>query len=121
MLRSKLLKRAAIAATATFGLSAIPAIASPSSGVTFTTLTVQNFLDPDHINSDRIKFQTKDETIVRIQSATWNENSTSGWHHHPGVIIGGSDFGFGHCVGSQLQPEDLWAWSPARCGFPGGR
>jgi len=65
-----------------------PAAASPGSGVTFTTLTVQPFLDPAEINSDRIKFQTKDAVTVRMQSATWTANSTSGWHHHPGVIIG---------------------------------
>lgn len=65
-----------------------PAAANPGSGVTFTTLTVQNFLDPDQINGERIKYQTKDPTIVRIQSAAWTANSRSGWHHHPGVIIG---------------------------------
>jgi hypothetical protein len=89
MLPSKLMSSAAaIAASATIGMFATAAIASPSSGVAFTTLTVQNFDTPDQINSDRIKFQTKDRTIVRIQSATWDVGSTSGWHHHPGVIIG---------------------------------
>lgn len=79
---------AAVLAAAAIGTIATAASASPSSGVTFTSLTVQNFLTPDQINSDRIKFQTKDATIVRIQSATWAANSTSGWHHHPGVIMG---------------------------------
>jgi hypothetical protein len=79
---------AAIAASAAIGMLATAAVASPSSGVAFTTLTVQNFDDPDQINSDKIKFQTKDRTIVRIQSAIWDAGSTSGWHHHPGVIIG---------------------------------
>ena len=74
--------------TAAFAATATGAVASPSSGVAFTTLTVQNFLDPDQINSEKIKFQTKDATTVRMQSATWNTNATSGWHHHPGVIIG---------------------------------
>lgn len=89
MLPSTLLTRVA-ATVVTAAIAAIPtaAIASPSSGVTFTTLTVQNFDDPDQINSDKIKFQTKERTIVRIQSATWNAESTSGWHHHPGVIMG---------------------------------
>ena len=89
MLPSTLLRSAAaIAASASIGSLATAAMASPSSGVTFTTLTVQDFLDPDAINSDKIKFQTKEETIVRIQSATWNAGSTSGWHNHPGVIVG---------------------------------
>jgi hypothetical protein len=87
MLPSRLLKPSALLCA---GAVIIPAaaIGSPSSGVSFTTLTVQNFSDPDQINGDRIKFQTKDPTIVRIQSATWASGSTSGWHHHPGVIIG---------------------------------
>jgi quercetin dioxygenase-like cupin family protein len=89
MFRSTALTRVtAIAAGAAFGMFATAAVASPSSGVTFTLVTLQNFLDPAHINSARIKFQTKDATIVRMQSAVWNANSTSGWHHHPGVIIG---------------------------------
>ena len=92
MLPSKLLKRlvAPVATAAIAAIAAFPtaALASPGSGVSFTTLTVQNFDEPDHINSDKIKFQTKDPTIVRIQSATWNAGSTSGWHHHPGVIMG---------------------------------
>jgi hypothetical protein len=79
---------AAIAASAAIGMLATAAVASPSSGVAFTTLTVQNFDDPDQINSDKIKFQTKDRTIVRIQSAIWDAGSTSGWHHHPGAILG---------------------------------
>ena len=83
-----LIRAAAVLATAVIGTTPSSAIASPSSGVSFSTLTVQNFLDPDQINSDRIKFQTKDATIVRMQSATWAAGSTSGWHHHPGVIIG---------------------------------
>jgi hypothetical protein len=70
------------------GMVTTEAMASPSSGVTFTTLTVQNFEEWDEINSDKIKFQTKEPTIVRIQSATWNAGSTSGWHNHPGVILG---------------------------------
>jgi len=79
---------AAIVVGAAISTFATAAIASPSSGVSFTTLTVQNFTDPDQINSDKIKFQTKEPTITRIQSATWNPGSTSGWHNHPGVIIG---------------------------------
>jgi hypothetical protein len=78
----------AILVMAVFAVGGTSAVASPSSGVSFTTLTVQNFLDPDQINSELVKFQTKDATTVRMQSATWNANATSGWHHHPGVIIG---------------------------------
>lgn len=69
---------------------AAPAMASPGHGVTFTTLTnpPASFLDPDQIISEQIKVGTKDATTVRIQSAVWDEDSDSGWHHHPGVIMG---------------------------------
>src|SRR4030095_3476585 len=86
------LKRAAATiAAAALGIVPSVAMASPSSGGHFTTLTLQNFAHPDerhHHNSENIKFQTKEQTIVRIQSATWNVGATSGWHHHPGVIMG---------------------------------
>lgn len=85
---TQLTRVAAVAVTAAIAAIPTAAMASPSSGVTFTTLTVQNFDDPDAINSDKIKFQTKEPTITRIQSATWNAGSTSGWHNHPGVILG---------------------------------
>src|SRR4029453_13885837 len=89
MLPSKIVKRApATIAAAAIGIVPAIALASPSSGVTFSTLTVQNFDDPDQINSEKIKFQPKKQTISRIQSATWNVGATSGWHHHPGVIMG---------------------------------
>ena len=89
MLPSTQLTRVA-ATVVTAAILAIPvtAMASPGSGVTFTTLTVQNFDDPAAINSDKIKFQTKEPTITRIQSAAWATDSYSGWHHHPGVIMG---------------------------------
>jgi hypothetical protein len=88
---SKALKRTAIiVATAAIGSFATAAIASPGHGVTFTTLTgtPASWLDPDQIISDQIKVGTKDPTTVRIQSAAWEAGADSGWHHHPGVIMG---------------------------------
>jgi len=81
---------AAILATAALSTFATSAIASPGHGVTFTTLTgtPASWLDPDQIISDQIKVGTKDPTTVRIQSAVWEAGADSGWHHHPGVIMG---------------------------------
>ena len=81
---------AVIAAGIAIGVTATQAAASPGHGVTFTTLTnpPAGFLDPDQIISDQIKVGTKDSTTVRIQSAVWEADSDSGWHHHPGVIMG---------------------------------
>ena len=63
------------------------ALATPGSGVTTTTFVTADFSKTVHINSDRVKFQTKDPTIVRVQKLVWAAGAYSGWHHHPGVII----------------------------------
>ena len=67
--------------------SASAATASPGSGVTFTTLATGNMEESFRINSERIKFQTKDPAATRVQSAVWAAGSYSGWHSHPGVLI----------------------------------
>jgi hypothetical protein len=88
---SNIIKRAApFAAGAAVLATATQALASPGHGVTFTTLTSPpaSWLDPDQLISDQIKVGTKNPTTVRIQSATWDAGADSGWHHHPGVIMG---------------------------------
>ncbi|MFL5963477.1 MAG: hypothetical protein ACJ757_11375 [Gaiellaceae bacterium] len=40
-----------------------------------------------HQNSDRVKFQTKDPTDVRVQKIEIGAGGYSGWHHHPGIVI----------------------------------
>jgi len=88
MLSSKRMKRAAaIAASAAIGTFATAAIASPGSGVSATPLVTANFDEDAHLNSDRVKFQTKDPTDVRIVQLTFAAGSFSGWHHHPGLLI----------------------------------
>jgi hypothetical protein len=106
MYRSNFVKRAAtLAAGATIVMTATQAIASPGHGVTFTTLTnpPASWLDPDQLISDQIKVGTKGPTTVRIQSATWDAGADSGWHHHPGVIMG------------VVTSGSVTIWSPA-CG-----
>ena len=38
-------------------------------------------------NSDRVKFQTKDPTNVRVARIDIAPGGRSGWHHHPGIVI----------------------------------
>ena len=61
------------------------------SGLVFTskTLVDANLDNKVQLNSDRIKFQTKDPTVVRVASVVFDAGgtSTSGWHHHPGFVI----------------------------------
>jgi hypothetical protein len=68
-------------------LAAAVVIASPGFGVNITTLVTANFDHAVHLNSDRVKFQTKDLTDVRIQKLVFAPGSFSGWHHHPGIVI----------------------------------
>ncbi|HYZ91931.1 MAG TPA: hypothetical protein VFA34_06000, partial [Actinomycetota bacterium] len=80
-------------AAAMFGVAAIAIIvaavayASAGSGMTSTSLVTANFDTPFHLNNDRVKFQTKDANDLRVQSVTFAAGSTSGWHHHPGMVL----------------------------------
>jgi len=63
------------------------ALGSPGSGITSTNLVTANFDGTVHVNSDRVKFQTKDATDVRVQQLVFGAGGFSGWHHHPGMIL----------------------------------
>lgn len=73
-------------AAATMGTSAL---ASPGSGITSTVLATGDLNEVINYNHDRIKFQTKDPTDVRVQELMFapNANARTGWHHHPGIVI----------------------------------
>jgi hypothetical protein len=87
-LRSTKKLTAATVGVAVLGtLAAAVVLASPGSGVTITTLVTANFDNTVHLNSDRVKFQTKDPTDIRIQKLVFGAGSFSGWHHHPGIVI----------------------------------
>jgi len=68
-------------------LTAAVVLGSMGSGVTITTFVTANFDHAVHLNSDRVKFQTKDPTDVRMQELIFAPGGFSGWHHHPGVVI----------------------------------
>ena len=69
------------------GTAATIALATPGFGVLTTTFVTADFPNSVQFNSDRVKFQTKDPTTVRVQKLVWIAGAYSGWHHHPGVII----------------------------------
>jgi len=88
VLRSKKKWIAATVGVAVTGtLAAAVVLASPGFGVTITTFVTANFDHTVHLNSDRVKFQTKDPTDVRIQKLVFEPGGFSGWHHHPGIVI----------------------------------
>ena len=72
---------------AVVGTFAAVAFGNPGTGFTQTPLVTANFADSVHLNSDRVKFQTKDLTDVRVQKVVIAPGGKSGWHHHPGIVI----------------------------------
>lgn len=88
MLELKKLAGAAVTfAVATTGTFATPALASPPSGVSAETYVTGTLVGSDQQNSDRIKFQTKENVAVRVQKLTFSAGGYTGWHHHPGIVI----------------------------------
>ncbi|MEO6712390.1 MAG: hypothetical protein ABIM89_03045 [Mycobacteriales bacterium] len=94
---------------AVVGSFAPQALASPPSGLVASTLVVANFDHTVHINSDRVKFQTKDATDVRVQKIVLAAGGRSGWHHHPGIVLaavesGAVTFTDGQCHSTTYGP-----------------
>jgi hypothetical protein len=88
VLRSKKKWISATVGVAVIGtLAAAVALGSPGSGNAIKTLVTANFDHAVHLNSDRVKFQTKEATDVRIQRIVFAPGGRSGWHHHPGIVI----------------------------------
>ena len=52
-----------------------------------TNLVTANFDNTVHVNSDKVKFQTKDPTDVRVARIDTAPGGRSGWHHHPGIVV----------------------------------
>lgn len=78
---------AAVLGVAAVGTMATVALASAGSGLSSQILVTANMDQVGHINSDRVKFQTKGATDVRVQKLTFAAGAYSGWHHHPGIVI----------------------------------
>lgn len=110
----------AVAGIAAGWMMATPAIASPGEGV----ITPENFatgiLPGDvQMNSDRVKFQTKGDTAVRVQKLTFSAGSRTGWHHHPGVVIvnvvsGTLRLKHSDCMVHEYHPGDVFVEGEAR-------
>ena len=86
MIVSRQLKCAG-AMVAVAALGSMPAFASPGQGTTAETFVTGTLKGPVQQNSDRVKFQTKEDTLVRVQKLTFAPGAFTGWHHHTGVVI----------------------------------
>ena len=79
---------AAFVGVAVIGTFAAVALGSTGSGFHPTNLVPDATLaNTVQLNSDRVKFQTKDPTDVRVQRVDIAPGGKSGWHHHPGIVI----------------------------------
>lgn len=86
--RSRRIAALAVAAVAATAIAAPIALANPGTGTSSVVLGHRATLSNDvMVNEDRIKFQTKDPTDIQMQTITFSPGATSGWHHHPGVIL----------------------------------
>ena len=78
---------AAIVGVVLIGTFAAVAVASLGNGFTPSNLVTGDIADKVQLNSDRVKFQTKGPTDVRVQKIIFAPGGYSGWHHHPGFVI----------------------------------
>lgn len=74
----------AFAAVAIFGVTAL---ATTGGGVTGTPQVRGTLPNHVQVNADRIKFSTKGETDVVVQTFTYAPLGFSGWHTHPGFVL----------------------------------
>jgi len=82
----KRLMPAAAVATVAGGFAAY-ALATPSSGQHPTTPAIGTLAAGQRVNTDRLKFQTKDPSDVATFSVTYDPLGFSGWHTHPGIVF----------------------------------
>ena len=108
-------KRAVVATVgvAACGLVAAAAFASSPSGFTPTNLVPEaEIAERFHVNSDRVKLQTKGPVDVRVQRVDIAPDGRSGWHHHPGVVIVAVQSGTVTYVDSDCDAISYGAGSP---------
>jgi quercetin dioxygenase-like cupin family protein len=76
-----------VAVAAAAGGLAAYALATPPSGQHPTTPAIGTLSAPQQVNTDRLKFQTKDDADVATFSVTYDPLGFSGWHTHPGIVF----------------------------------
>ena len=75
---------------ATLAISGVTASATPGNSGFHPGLQTRGTLlnNDQHLNADGIKFQTKDATDVVVQEIKQDVGGDSGWHSHPGFVVG---------------------------------
>jgi len=75
------------------GIFGVTALATQGSGVTPSDTAKGTLAGHVQVNADRIKFQTKGETDIVVQTITYARGGFSGWHTHPGFVLGTMESG----------------------------
>jgi hypothetical protein len=63
------------------------AYASPPSNWTGELITKSDFNELARVNTDVIRFITRRPTDTYEVKLTWQPGGSSGWHHHPGMVL----------------------------------
>jgi quercetin dioxygenase-like cupin family protein len=77
----------AVAIAAATGGFAAYALATPPSGQHPTAPAIGQLAAGQQVNTDRLKFQTKDPADVATFNVTYDPSGFSGWHTHPGIVF----------------------------------
>ena len=82
-----LIAASAFAGVAVFGVTALATNGSPGflPGPQLRGTLLSKHV---HLNADRIKFETKGATDVVVQTIKQLGGADSGWHSHPGFVVG---------------------------------
>lgn len=115
--RSKRWAAASVGGVAVIAMFATVALGSDEAnlfGIAGTeTYVTANLDDTIQWNSDRVKFQTKGATDIRVQKIVVGAGGYSGWHHHPGIVIvtvASGDLTFTHsdCSSRTYGPNEVF-------------
>lgn len=77
---------------AAVGMAALAAFtytanASPGTGFSPTTLVSGSLDTKQHVQHDGVRLTTKDASDVRVQQVVFAAGGSTGWHHHPGLVM----------------------------------
>jgi quercetin dioxygenase-like cupin family protein len=76
-----------IGIVALVGVVVAVAVATPPSGQHPSAVVGGTLAESLHINTDRLKFQTKEPADLATFTVTYDPGGFSGWHTHPGILF----------------------------------
>jgi quercetin dioxygenase-like cupin family protein len=87
MPRSVKQKRLIAAFAIAAGTMTTIALASPPTNHSASGVVAAELEQSVHLNSERIKFQTKDPVDMSIARLEFGAGGKTGWHHHAGMVL----------------------------------